>query len=97
MRDSNIFRLNTLEQNDPLQAVLREGARKILVVAIESEVVSFIGRHGNLNTDEDKSAVLRNGYFPIGRFNPDYEILKPKYQKYRIVREQSCHNGSRVT
>jgi len=31
MTDSNVFNLNKPEQNDPLQEVLREGARKMLV------------------------------------------------------------------
>ena len=64
MTDNNIFKLNKPEQNDPLQEVLREGARRMLTAAIESEVVSFIERYGNLKTDEGKSAVVRNGYLP---------------------------------
>ena len=36
MTDSNIFNLNKPDQNDPLQEVLREGARKMLAAAIEA-------------------------------------------------------------
>ena len=35
MTDSNIFNLNKPDQNDLLQEVLREGARKMLAAAIE--------------------------------------------------------------
>ncbi len=42
MNDNNIINLNKPEQNDPLQEVLREGARKLLATAIESEVAAFI-------------------------------------------------------
>jgi transposase-like protein len=64
MTDSNIFKLNKPEQNDPLQEVLREGARKMLAVTIETEVSDFIKQHGSLKTDEGELAVVRNGYLP---------------------------------
>src|SRR5690606_5053382 len=64
MTDDNILELNDPEQNDPLQAVLREGARKLLAAAIESEVAAFIKQHGGLETEEGKAAVVRNGYLP---------------------------------
>ncbi len=38
MTDSNVFKLNKPEQNDPLQEVLREEAHKMLAAAIETEV-----------------------------------------------------------
>ncbi len=62
MKDNNIINLNKLEQNDPLQEVLGEGARKLLATAIESEVTAFIEQQSGLKTDEGKPAVVRNGY-----------------------------------
>ncbi len=56
MTDSNVFNLTKPEQNDPLQEVLREGARRMLAAAIEAEVGGFIERYGNLKTDGDSSA-----------------------------------------
>ncbi len=64
MTDSNIFKLNKPDQSDPLQEVLREGARKMLAAAIETEVSDFIKQHGSLKTDEGELAVVRNGYLP---------------------------------
>ncbi|MEF3077276.1 transposase, partial [Methylobacter sp. Wu1] len=64
MTDSNVITLNKPEQNDPLQEVLREGARKLLAAAIEAEVAAFIAQHSALKTDADKAAVVRNGYLP---------------------------------
>lgn len=64
MTDNNVFKLNKPEQNDPLQEVLREGARKMLAAAIEAEVSAFIERCGSLRTEEGKAAVVRNGYLP---------------------------------
>ena len=45
MTDSNVITLDKLEQNDPLQEVLREGARKMLAAAIEAEIAIFIEQH----------------------------------------------------
>ena len=42
MTDSNIFKLNKPEQNDPLQEVLREGARKMLAAAIERKYPTLL-------------------------------------------------------
>jgi len=81
MTDSNIFRLNKPEQNDPLQEVLREGARKMLAAAIEVEVCTFIERHDSLQTADDKTAVVRNGYLPgrsIQTGLGDIEVKVPK-------------------
>jgi len=64
MTDDNILGLNGLGQNDPLVEVLRDGTRKMLAAAIESEVASFIDQHGGLKTTEGKAAVVRNGYLP---------------------------------
>jgi putative transposase len=64
MTDNNVVHLNKPEQNDPLQEVLREGARKMLAAAIEAEVAAFIAQHSALKTDADKAAVVRNGYLP---------------------------------
>jgi len=64
MTGNNVLELNAPEQNDPLQVVLREGARKLLAAAIELEVAAFIKQHGGLETEKGKAAVVRNGYLP---------------------------------
>lgn len=64
MTGDNVLELNDPGQNDLLVEVLRDGARKMLAAAIESEVASFIDQHGGLKTTEGKAAVVRNGYLP---------------------------------
>jgi transposase-like protein len=81
MTDSNVITLNKPEQNDPLQEVLREGARKMLAAAIEAEIAIFIEQHSALQTDEGKAAVVRNGYLPqrpIQTGLGDIEVKVPK-------------------
>lgn len=68
MTDSKVITLNKPEQNDPLQELLREGARKMLATAIEVEVAAFIEQHSALKMEDGKAAVVRNGYLLSVRF-----------------------------
>jgi putative transposase len=81
MTHNNVITLNKPEQSDPLQEVLREGARKLLAAAIEAEVAAFIAQHSALKTDADKAAVVRNGYLPERSIQTglgDIEVKVPK-------------------
>ena len=42
MTDDTVLKLNDLEQNDLLQAALREDVRKLLAAAIKSEAAAFV-------------------------------------------------------
>ena len=53
MTVSNIFKLNKPEKSDPLQEVLREGARRMLAAVIEVEVFVFIDQYGAINCAEN--------------------------------------------
>jgi putative transposase len=83
MTDSNVITLNKPEQNDPLQEVLREGARKLLATAIEAEVAAFIAQHRALKTDEHKAAVVRNGYLPERSIQTGLGAIEVKVPKVR--------------
>lgn len=64
MTDDNVLEPNDPGQNDPQEEVLRDDARKMLVVAIESEVASFINQQGGLKTAEGERVVVINSYLP---------------------------------
>ena len=49
---------------DPLTAVLRQGARKLLQQAIDDEVVEYLAQHGALKDEQGRQRVVRNGYLP---------------------------------
>ncbi len=51
-------------QEDPLTAVLRDGARRLLAQAIEGEVAAFLTQHADQVTAEGHRRVVRNGYLP---------------------------------
>ena len=50
--------------DDPLLAVLREGARRMLMQAIEAEVEAFLAAHAELTDDWGRRRVVRNGHAP---------------------------------
>lgn len=62
MTDSNIIPLNKPEAADPLQEILREGARKLLANAVEAEITTFLTQQNS--NDEGKATIVRNGYLP---------------------------------
>lgn len=66
MKENNVVSLNKQVEleTDPLQSILKEGARKMLAVAIDAEVESFIEQHSNLKTEDNRAAIVRNGYLP---------------------------------
>lgn len=92
MKENNIVVLNkqVALEIDPLQAVLKEGARKMLAAAIEAEIGAFIEQHSPLRTPDNKAAIVRNGYLPERTIQTglgDIDVKVPK------VRDRS---GSKV-
>ena len=47
-----------------LDEIVREGARRMLQLALEAEVQGFVDRYAELVTDEGHRRVVRNGYLP---------------------------------
>jgi transposase-like protein len=50
--------------DDPLLAVLREGARRMLMQVVEAEVEAFIAAHADLTDGQGRRRVVRNGHAP---------------------------------
>jgi len=51
-------------EDDPLLAVLREGARQMLTHAIEAEVAAFLAGHADRVDEEGRRRVVRHGHAP---------------------------------
>ena len=51
-------------ERDLLTHVLRQGARKMLAQAIESEVAEWIDGHSHVCDEQGRRQVVRNGYLP---------------------------------
>jgi putative transposase len=50
--------------DDPLLSVLREGARRMLMQAIEAEVEAFLAAHAELTDEQGRRRLVRNGHAP---------------------------------
>jgi len=53
-----------LTAEDPLTAVLRQGAQRLLAQAIEVEVAMLLARYADHRDSEGRQALVRNGYLP---------------------------------
>ena len=50
--------------DDPLLSMLRDGARRMLMAAIEAEVDGFVAAHSGLVDGQGRRRVVRNGHAP---------------------------------
>ncbi len=65
MTDSNVFKLAQPGTfGDLLTEVLRNGARSLLVQAVEAEVADFLAKHADLKTAGGRQRVVRHGHLP---------------------------------
>ena len=67
--------------DDPLLAVLREGARRMLTQAIEAEVEAFLAAHAALVDKQGRRRLVRNGHAPERRLQTGIgplEVRRPK-------------------
>ena len=67
--------------DDPLLAVLREGARRMLMQAIEAEVETFLTAHGGLVDEQGRRRLVRNGHAPERQIQTGIgplEVRRPK-------------------
>ena len=67
--------------DDPLLAVLREGARRMLTQAIEAEVETFLAAHAGLADEQGRRRLVRNGHAPERRLQTGIgplEVRRPK-------------------
>lgn len=77
----------------PLDQLVRDGARKMLQAALESEVESFLEQHAGRVDDEGRRQVVRNGHLPpreIVTGAGPLEIAQPR------VRDKSSDPADRV-
>jgi transposase-like protein len=63
--DDNVFRLAQPGTfSDSLTEILRNGARSLLVQAVEAEVADWLGHHRSLTTEDGRQRLVRHGHLP---------------------------------
>ena len=63
-KDNELNLSSVSEINDTLTAILKQGAQKMLMAAVEAEVDGFIYNHSLIRDNHDRRLVVRNGYSP---------------------------------
>ena len=75
-----------------LEQVAREGARKMLQLALENEIGEFIQKHSSLTDCNGKKVVTKNGYMPAREILTGMgplEIKQPRIDD-RSLKGYSC-------
>jgi len=68
---------------DPLTAVLRQGAQRLLAQAIEVEVAMLLARYADRHDSEGRQAIVRNGYLPEREVQTGIGAVRVKVPRVR--------------
>ena len=69
--------------DDPLLAVLRDGARRMLMQTIEAEVESFLVAHAELVDEQGRRRLVRNGHAPERQIQTGIGPIRVRRPKVR--------------
>jgi putative transposase len=66
MNQDNVIDLKKPEPfvDDPITAIIRQGARKLLAQALEVEIELFTNQYADLKDELGRQRIVRNGYLP---------------------------------
>jgi putative transposase len=72
-----------LTAEDPLTAVLRQGAQRLLAQAIEVEVTILLTQYAHRHDAEGRQAIVRNGYLPEREVQTGIGAVRVKVPRVR--------------
>ena len=66
MSNDNVFEIKKPEAfvDDQITQIIRQGARKLLAQALETEIELFINQYAELKDESGKQRIVKNGYRP---------------------------------
>lgn len=73
---------------DVLTEVLRQGARRMLIAALEAEVESFVQQYKDLVNNRGQREVVRNGYLPEREIQTGLGAISVKVPRARDKRKE---------
>lgn len=83
MEKSNVINLpDRAELSDPLTALLREGAKRLIEQAVEAELQELLSQYQDKQVD-GRAALVRNGYLPERSVQTGIGPVKVKVPKVR--------------
>ena len=68
---------------DPLNDLLKEGAKSLIQMAIETEIKEYLSQYEDLRTSNDRPVVVRNGYLPEREIQTGIGPINVKIPKVR--------------
>lgn len=96
MKNCNLLSLQTPEAQDPLQAILKQGAQQLLQQAIEAELAELLAQYSSLKTEEGKQVVVRNGHLPERSIQTGLGDVSVKVPKVRDRSNQGIKFNSKL-
>ena len=87
-------RPSTVLADNPLLAVLREGARRMLTQAAEAQVEAFLTAHVDLTDDRGRRRLVRNGHAPERHFQTGIGPLAVRRPRVRDRGEEGSGGRS---
>lgn len=99
MENTNVIDLKSPEETglDPLTELVRKGAKRILMEALEVEIESFIEQFRSLKTEKGEQRVVRNGYLPSRKITTGVGDVEVKVPRARDKKAGSSDNPIRFT
>ena len=65
MMNDNVSEFTGREEiSDPLTELLKSGAQQLIRLAVEAELAEFMSQYSELQTEDGKTLVVRNGHLP---------------------------------
>ena len=89
MTHDSVIPFKQPEEIDPLQAILKEGARKLLASAVEAELEQFLAEQ--ISGKAGKATVVRNGHRPGGTIQTGLGDIPVKIPKTRDRSQSGIH------
>ena len=82
-KDTPVLEFGRGSTNDALTEILREGAKKLLLAAVEEELEHFLRGNAEQRLPDGRAAVVRNGYLPERQIQTGIGNLTVRVPKVR--------------
>lgn len=95
MAQDNLIDLKNPESviDDPISEILRNGARKLLAQALETEIEVFLNQYTELKDQQGRQRIVRNGYLPERKIQSGVGAITVKAPR---VRDRHPHPSKRI-
>ena len=94
--ENSVISFTNPEQiNDPLTDLLRSGAKRLIHQYVEAELMDLLEKHRPQLTEDNKPAVVRNGYHPEREIQTGIGPVERSLVKAKITWHEQRKTGDR--